>query len=363
MSHELRTPLNAILGFAQLLEMASPTPRQRQHLEQILKGGEHLLELINEVLDLSRIEAGRLQLSLEPIRVRHLCAEVRDLIQPLADQRGISLGAPCSTEPDLFVLADNQRLKQVLLNLLSNAVKYNRERGSVTLTWEELPPGRVCLAVHDTGPGLPPEKRERLFHPFDRLGAEATAVEGTGLGLVLCKRLTEAMGGTLRFISTAGEGTTFFVELPKTTGAQEQLARTRAAAALAPVAGPLARTVLYIEDNLDNLALIDGILAYRPQVRLLSAMQGGLGLELARQHHPDLILLDVHLPDMRGEEVLRQVRADPRLRNTPVVVISADATPNQTERLRTAGAWAYLNKPIDVVRFLALLDQSLSQRG
>jgi CheY-like chemotaxis protein len=250
------------------------------------------------------------------------------------------------------------------LNLVSNAVKYNRERGSVTLTWEELPPGRVRLAVHDTGPGLSPEKRERLFHPFDRLGAEATAVEGTGLGLVLSKRLTEAMGGTLRFTCTAGQGTTFFVELPKASGAQEQLARSGAAAALDPVAaGPLARTVLYIEDNLDNLALIEGILAYRPQVRLLSAMQGGLGLELARQHHPDLILLDVHLPDMRGDEVLRQVQADPRLRDTPVVVITADATPNQAERLRAAGAWEYLTKPIDVARFLALLDQSLPKRG
>jgi PAS domain S-box-containing protein len=305
MSHELRTPLNAILGFAQLLEMSSPTARQRLHLEQILKGGAHLLELINEVLDLARIEAGRLHLSLEPIRVRYLCAEVRDLVQPLAEQRAIRFESPCAAEPDLFVLADNQRLKQVLLNLLSNAVKYNREQGSVALTWDALPLGRVRLAIHDTGPGLPPEKQERLFHPFDRLGAEATAVEGTGLGLVLSKRLTEAMGGTLQFTDTAGAGTTFFVELPQATGAQERLARSKATAALAPVfSGPQARTVLYIEDNLDNLSLIEGILAYRPHVRLLSAMQGGLGLDLARQHQPDLILLDVHLPDMRGDEVL-----------------------------------------------------------
>jgi PAS domain S-box-containing protein len=394
MSHELRTPLNAILGFTQLLEMGSPSPRQRLHLEQILKGGQHLLELINEVLDLARIEAGRIQLSLEPIRVRHLCAEVRDLIQPLAEQRGIHFaapsplplshpgergakdplspgwerrrgeGAPCGEEPDLYVLADNQRLKQVLLNLVSNAVKYNREQGSVTLTWEELPPGRVRLSVRDTGPGLPPEKRDRLFNPFDRLGAEATAVEGTGLGLVLSKRLTEAMGGTLSFTSTVGQGTTFFVELPKVTGALEQLAQRRAAAAPAPAqASPASRTVLYIEDNLDNLALIEGIVAYRPQVRLLSAMQGGLGLDLARQHHPDVILLDVHLPDMQGDEVLRQLQADPRLRGTPVVVISADATPSQAARLCAAGASAYLAKPIDVARFLTLLDQLLPVGG
>jgi PAS domain S-box-containing protein len=363
MSHELRTPLNAILGFAQLLEMGSPTPRQRQHLEQILKGGEHLLELINEVLDLAQIEAGRIHLSPEPIRLRHLCAEVRDLIQPLAEQRGIRFAAPCAEEPDLYALADNQRLKQVLLNLVSNAVKYNRERGSVTLTWEELPPGRVRLVVRDTGPGLPPEKRQRLFNPFDRLGAEATEVEGTGLGLVLSKRLTEAMGGTLGFVSTGGQGTTFFVELPQATGARGRQAQVRAAAALAPAAGSQDRSVLYVEDNLDNLALIEGVLAYRPRVRLLSAMQGGMALDLARQHRPDLILLDVHLPDMPGDEVLRRLRADSRLRRTPVIVISADATPHQAERLRAAGAWEYLTKPIDVARFLTLLDQFLPERG
>jgi CheY-like chemotaxis protein len=294
---------------------------------------------------------------------------VRDLIQPLAEQRGIHLAAPCAEEEDLYVLADNQRLRQVLLNLVSNAVKYNREHGSVTLTWEGHAPGRVRLSVRDTGPGLPPEKRKRLFNPFDRLGAEATAVEGTSLGLVLSKRLMEAMGGTLGVASTSGQGTTFFVELPSARGRDlettppRELAESRVTAALAPAAGPRGPVVLYVEDNLDNLALIEGILAHRPQVRLLSAMQGGLGLDLARQHQPDLILLDVHLPDMPGDEVLRQLQADPRLRGTPVVVISADATPHQVERLRGAGAWEYLTKPIDVARFLALLDPFLQEGG
>jgi CheY-like chemotaxis protein len=361
MSHELRTPLNAILGFGQLLEMRSLTPRQRPQLEQILKGGRHLLELINEVLDLARIEAGRLHLSLDPIAVRQACAEVCDLVRPLAERHGIRVEAPCATVQDVNVGADNQRLKQVLLNLLANGVKYNCVHGSVSLTWEELPKGRVRLAVRDTGPGIAPEKQRRLFNPFDRLGAEATAVEGTGLGLVLSKRLTETMGGTLDLVSTVGQGTTVFLELPRS--APVQPSGRRSPAALAPATACSGRgTVLYIEDNRANLGLMEDILACRPEVQLLSAMQGGTGLALARQHHPDLILLDVHLPDMPGDEVLRQLQSDPHLRATPVVVISADATQPQVERLRTAGAWDYLTKPLDVPRFLTLLDRFLHER-
>jgi PAS domain S-box-containing protein len=359
MSHELRTPLNAILGFGQLLEMGSPTPRQRQHVEQILKGGRHLLELINEVLDLSRIEAGRMHLSLEPVSVRQVCAEACDLVRPLAERHGIRVEAPCATGVDVHVLADNQRLKQVLLNLVGNGVKYNHAHGSVSLSWEERPDGRVRLAVHDTGPGIPPEKRERLFSPFDRLGAEATAVEGTGLGLVVSKRLTEAMGGTLELAGTAGQGTTILVDLPRAASpARPAERRAPAEPAPAPI-GTGNRTVLYIEDNRANLGLMEDVLVYRPEVQLLAAMQGGAGLELAREQRPDVILLDVHLPDMPGDEVLRQLRADPRLRAVPVVVISADATPHQVERLRAAGAKDYLTKPIDVSRLLALLDRLL----
>jgi PAS domain S-box-containing protein len=359
MSHELRTPLNAILGFGQLLEMGSPTPRQRQQVEQILKGGRYLLELINEVLDLSRIEAGRMHLSLEPVSVRQACAEVCDLVRPLAERHGIRVEAPCATGADVHVLADNQRLKQVLLNLVANGVKYNHAHGSVSLSWEERPDGRVRLAVRDTGPGIPPEKRERLFSPFDRLGAETTAVEGTGLGLVLSKRLTEAMGGTLNLVSAAGEGTTILVDLPRAAAPSRSAVRRAAVAPAQALASPGNRTVLYIEDNRANLGLMEDVLAYRPEVQLLSAMQGSAGLELARTYRPDLILLDVHLPDMSGDEVLRQLRVDPRLRAIPVVVISADATPHQVEQLRAAGARDYLTKPIDVSRFLGLLDRLL----
>jgi PAS domain S-box-containing protein len=356
MSHELRTPLNAVLGFGQLLDMGAPSPQQRQHIEQILKGGRHLLELINEVLDLARIEAGGLHLSLQPLAVRQVCAEVCDLVGPLAQRHDIRVEAPCAAGEDVYVLADNQRLKQVLLNLLANGVKYNHTHGSVSLSWQELQGGWVRLAVRDTGPGIAPEKQQRLFSPFDRLGAETTAVEGTGLGLVLSKRLTDAMGGKLHLTSTVGQGTTVLVELPRADPPRRVGAG--AAAALSPAtASPGRGSVLYIEDNRANLSLMQDILANRPAVRLLSAMQGGAGLELAAQHRINVILLDAHLPDMPGEEVLRQLQSDPQLRATPVIIISADATAQQIERYRAAGAREYLTKPIDVARLLALIDR------
>jgi CheY-like chemotaxis protein len=286
---------------------------------------------------------------------------VCDLVRPLAEKHGVRVEASCDAAADLYVRADNQRLKQVLLNLLGNGVKYNLAHGCVSLTWEELPEGRVRLAVRDTGPGITPEKQQRLFNPFDRLGAEATAVEGTGLGLVLSKRLTEAMGGTLDLTSTAGRGTTVFVDLPR--AAPPQRLGRRAPAAPTPATASRERgSVLYIEDNRANLGLMEDILAYRPGVRLLSALQGAAGLQLARQHRPNLILLDIHLPDMSGDEVLRQVRSDPHLRGTPVLVISADATAPQIERLCAAGAWDYLTKPLDVPRVLSLLDRLLRER-
>jgi PAS domain S-box-containing protein len=354
MSHELRTPLNAILGFGQLLEMGTPTAQQRQQIEQILKGGRHLL-------DLARIEAGGLQLTLEPLAVRQVCAEACDLVRPLAQRHGIRVEAPCATGQDVYVRADNQRLKQVLLNLLANGVKYNHPDGVVSLTWEACPDARVRLAVRDTGPGIAPELHERLFNPFDRLGAEASAVEGTGLGLVVSKRLTDAMGGTLEFTSAVGQGTTVVVELPR-AAAPQRIDRS-AQYAPRPASPEVGHgTVLYIEDNRANLALMEDILAQRPAVRLIAAQCGGTGLELARHHHPDLILLDAHLPDMPGEEVLRQIRSDPHLSEIPVVIISADATRAQVERLRAAGARDYLTKPIDVPRFLVLLDRFMLPR-
>ncbi len=365
MSHELRTPLNAILGFGQLLEMDHLSPDQRESVQHILKGGRHLLALIDEVLDIARIEAGRLSMSQEPVSIDDVLKQSLTLVGPMALTRGIQLSsdqrAPSSRR---HVFADRQRLTQVLLNLLSNAVKYNRERGSVVVSCEEVPGGRMRVTVSDSGPGIQPDKLARLFTPFDRLGAEQTGIEGVGLGLSLSKRLMEAMGGTLGVTSAPGQGSTFWIELPIVESPEERVVE---AGERLPVPAELeasrkARVVLYVEDNLSNLKLIQRLLAHRPEVRLLPAMQARLGLQLAREHRPTLILLDLQLPDISGEEVLRQLRETPETRDIPVAIISADATPGRLERLRAAGAWQYLTKPLDVKQFLIVLDEALKER-
>ena len=362
MSHELRTPLNAILGFGQLLEMDSLEPENQESVQQILKGGRHLLALINEVLDIARIESGSITLSLEPIVLPDALWEAMDLIHPLAAEQGIELKAEESWPADRHVEADRQRLKQVLLNLLSNAVKYNRPAGRVTVRCLEVPGDGLRVEVSDQGAGIPPQLMDRLFVPFDRLGAEASGVEGTGLGLALSKRLMEAMGGTLGVDSAPGGGSTFFFELPLAAapGAGEE--ETEAALRLPSGTPEGTHTLLYIEDNTANLRLIERALGHRPDLTLLSAMQGSMGLDLARQHLPDLVLLDLHLPDMAGEELLRTLQADPRTRQIPVIVISADATSGQVRSLLAAGARAYLTKPLDMARFFEVVDETLRER-
>jgi CheY-like chemotaxis protein/anti-sigma regulatory factor (Ser/Thr protein kinase) len=359
MSHELRTPLNAILGFGQLLEMDALSGRQGESVSHILRAGRHLLGLINEVLDISRIEAGRLQLSLEPVPVRETVGQAIQLVQPTATALVISVAADTIDER-LHVLADRQRLQQVLLNFLSNAVKYNRMRGTVRVACETTD-ARVRIAISDTGAGIAADKLERLFVPFDRLGAEATAVEGTGLGLALTKTLVDAMRGTLDVESAVGRGSTFAVTLPRAQapGAGEEAAELHAAAA-AGVAPQRPRTILYIEDNVSNLRLVESILSRRGGFTVLSAMQGRVGFELARDHRPDLILLDRHLPDIQGEQVFRLLQDDPRTRAIPVVILSADALVSGMQALLDAGVRAYLTKPLDVRRLLALIDETLA---
>ena len=362
MSHELRTPLNAILGFGQLLAMDGLEPQHQESVEQILKGGKHLLDLINEVLDIARIESGRMTLSLEPVVLADALSEAIGLIQPLAAEQGIELKAEDARSADRYVRADRQRLKQVLLNLLSNAVKYNRSGGRVIVRCLEVQGEGLRVEVSDQGAGIPPEMMDRLFLPFERLGAEGTGVEGTGLGLALSKGLTEAMGGSLGMTSIPGQGSTFFVELPRAEEPGVTDEQGEAGRRLGAPAPDGSHTLLYIEDNLANLRLIERALDHRPGLILLSAMQGSLGLDLARQHQPDLILLDLHLPDMPGEEVLRHLRGDPRTQRIPVIVISADATPGQIRNLLATGARAYLTKPIDVSRFFEAVDQALAER-
>jgi PAS domain S-box-containing protein len=346
MSHELRTPLNAVIGFAQLLQLDPLEDQQRESVEQILKAGRHLLGLINEVLDIARIEAGTMTMSLEPVHLGSVIAEALSLISPLADDAGVTLVADPSEFGDLHVQADQQRLKQVLINLLSNAVKYNRRGGEIAVECRPLGGERIEVAVADTGHGLTPEQLERLFEPFERLGAERTAVEGTGLGLPLSRRLMEAMGGAMAAESEPDAGTTLRIVLDVAAGPVDDGAAGAAAAAPRPRADR--RTVLYIEDNLSNLKLVERLLERVPEVRLIPAMQGQLGLELARRHQPDLILLDLHLPVLNGRDVLQALKDDPATARIPVVVLSADATPSQVERLLAAGAADYATKPIDV---------------
>jgi signal transduction histidine kinase/FixJ family two-component response regulator len=359
MSHELRTPLNAILGFGQLLQTAPLSEDDHDSADHIVKAGRHLLELINEVLDLSRIESGRLTLSPEAVRIDELLRETVDLMGPTAARRGLTVTVDLPTD-DAHVHADRQRLKQVLLNILSNAIKYNREAGEIEVRSERVGAERLRVSVRDTGPGIASSRMPALFEPFERLGAEASAVEGTGLGLALARRLVEAMGGAIGVDSTEGQGSTFWIDLALTESPVAAFERANGGAVpWAPTAAP-ERTLLLIEDNLSNLKLIERILKARPGVGLLSAMQGGLGLELARQHRPDLILLDLHLPDIPGDEVLHRLRADPATREIPIVVVSADATDGRIRRLREAGATAYLTKPLDVAELLRLVDESVT---
>jgi signal transduction histidine kinase/ActR/RegA family two-component response regulator len=363
MSHELRTPLNAILGFAQLLEMDELREDQQESLGYILSAARHLLALINEVLDIAAIEAGRLTLSLEPVWVADVVSETVSLIRPLADQQGILLVSPART-CDAHVLGDRQRLKQVLLNLLSNAVKYNRPAGSVHLTCEHVN-GRLRVKVADTGPGIPAEALERLFVPFERLGSEHGTVEGTGLGLPLSKRLADAMGGSLELESIPQQGSTFWVELPLIEAPAEAAADLGAAPQPEPEQVEQTGhdlTVLYIEDNVSNLQLVERVMQRRG-IALISAMRPQLGLDLAGEHQPDLILLDLHLPDMPGQEVFRRLRANAKTAEIPVVVLSADARPNLISRMLDDGVRAFLTKPLDVKQLLELIDAVADERA
>lgn len=355
-SHELRTPLNAILGFAQLLELDLKDSPQATHVGHILAAGRHLLGLIDEVLDIARIESGETKLDLAPQALAPLANEVRELIAPLAAQQGVKvlLG---DTLAGLAMRADRQRLRQVLLNLLSNAVKYNRVGGEVRVEAERLGE-QVALRVSDTGHGIAPALLSRLFTPFDRLDAENGLVQGTGLGLSVSRQFARCMGGDIEARSTPGVGSTFVLRLPAAAAPEnEETGIAALSDTLAATAESARRTVLVIEDNLSNLALVQALVARRPAWQLVSARDGREGISLARAHKPELILLDLNLPGLGGEAVLAVLLAEamrPRMR---IVIVSADAQPDTIARLRAAGADDYLTKPLAVPNVLALLDQ------
>ena len=365
MSHELRTPMNAILGFAQLLQISHKDPltsTQQERVRQIVKGGQHLLDLINEILDISRIEANRLQISPEPVAVRESIQEALDLTVPLAVKRHIQIVTKLgSTDENPFVLADRQRFKQVLLNLLSNAVKYNYDGGSVIISCQRTRSNYWRISIADTGPGISQTDQARLFIPFERLGSDQPHVEGTGLGLVLAKRFVELMHGQLGMESQVGRGSTFWIELPVTESPVEHLRRTGGTGGL-PVMSASAQTILYVEDNVANFELIQQVLADYSQLKLLWAADAKNGIELVHQYHPSLILLDLHLGKSNGVDVLRQLKQDQRTADIPVIVVSADATSGQPERLAALGAYAYLTKPFDVKRFVQLIEELLAEK-
>jgi PAS domain S-box-containing protein len=359
MSHELRTPMNAILGFGQLLENDADnplTPTQRSRVKELLRGGRHLLGLINEVLDLARIESGTLELHLEPVDLPALLNGCLRLVQPVAEQRAVAL--ELQAPADCHVLADRKRLEQVVLNLLSNAIKYNRRGGHVRLG-AGLDGERVRIEVSDSGPGISAQQQTRLFQAFERLGADRST-EGAGIGLALSKWLVNLMQGEIGVDSEPGRGSTFWVRLARATQAPSASAPTLPM----PLDGPPSdgeRTVLYIEDNPVNQLLMQGMLASRPSIRLLMADRAFTGLELAAACTPDLVLLDIQLPEMDGFEVLRRLRAAPATRSVPVVAVSANAMPSDVERAERAGFAEYLTKPLDMKRLLEVVDRRLGQ--
>jgi PAS domain S-box-containing protein len=361
MSHELRSPLNAILGFAQLMEsdVPAPTPAQSESIAQILQAGWHLLTLINEILDLAKVESGQVPLSEEPVSLADVMLESQAMIEPQAQQRGITLTFPRFDIP-MFVHADRTRVKQVLINLLSNAVKYNHEHGTVEVRCTSDTPGRVRISIRDDGAGLPPDQVAQLFQPFNRLGQEAGAVEGTGIGLVVAKRLVELMGGTIGVESTVGAGSLFWFELVSDAAPHHLREEAAAVSASRTPRGAGPYTLLYVEDNPANLKLIERIVLRHPEMRLLTAVSGDRGVAIARASHPDVILMDINLPGINGFEALKTLRSDPATEHIPVIAVSANAMPLDVERGLKAGFVRYLTKPIRVNELMEALNVTLA---
>ncbi|MSP48473.1 MAG: response regulator [Alphaproteobacteria bacterium] len=363
MSHELRTPLNAVIGFAQMLQIDrrdALTAKQREYCQDVESAGRHLLALVNDVLDLARIESGNERLSVERVAAADALAGVGGAMTTIAERAGIELRIDAAADvPDLR--ADDRRLHQILLNLVSNGIKYNRKGGSVRVSVEVAAGDRVRFVVADTGIGIAADRQKELFEPFHRLGQEHSAVDGTGIGLTICKRLAEAMGGSIGFSSAAGRGSVFWVELPADTSTSAAGAGAAAEASDPPSAETAAHpggfSLLYVEDNPSNMRLMEHLVSILPRVGLLTASNPRLGLELARAHRPDIILLDLHLPDMSGYEMFEHLKAMPETRDIPVMALSAAAMPNDIRRGLAAGFVRYLTKPIDVKEFLGAIGE------
>lgn len=362
MSHELRTPMNAILGFSQMLEhnpQSTMTPEEAENVREILHAGRHLMDLINEVLDLARIESGHLDLMTEPVAVAPVVNECLALVRPLAEQRHIHVSA--DADCDLIVLADHLRLSEILINLMSNAIKYNRDAGSIHIECHRVDNEMVRIAVQDTGRGIAPESMRRLFNPFERLESTHDGIEGTGIGLVLCKRMAEAMGGAIGVESTAGVGSTFWVDLPEAPSVTVTDAQAPTHIDAKPDDSGVTHTLLYIEGHEPSLRLMRKIVAMHDDLALLDSGTVEAGLELAAARHPDLILLALDVPNTDGLETLRRLREHPATREIPVIAITANATPNELAQGLAAGFADYLTEPIDIPRLLNLIDRLLNK--
>jgi len=361
MSHELRSPLNAILGFAQLMESESPLPSasQQESITQILQAGWHLLTLINEILDLAKIESGQMPMLQEPVSLAEVLEECEGMTEPQAQQRGIRMQFP-GAGGNFFVLGDRMRVKQVVINLLSNAIKYNSTNGSVKVSCTESSPGRIRVSVRDTGPGLAPGELAQLYQPFNRIGREAGTEEGTGIGLVVVKRLVGLMGGEVGVESNVDVGSVFWFELVAAAIPISEDIKGSLAAILPPVPGAAAQyTLLYVEDNPANMQLVASIIARHPELHLLTAVTGELGLTIARESRPDAILMDINLPGISGIEAMRMLRQDPATAHIPVIALSSNATPADIAEGLRAGFRHYVTKPIKVDAFMAALTATL----
>ncbi len=361
MSHELRTPMNAILGFSQLMGLDDDlAAEQKDNLREIRMAGEHLLELINDVLDLSKVESGHLEFLLESVAVRPVIEECLGMVASLADKNDIQTSHSCSE--GIIVCADRRRLKQVIINLLSNAIKYNRRGGSVTLALKPEPGERLRILVTDTGPGIAKARQAELFQPFNRLDAENSEIEGTGIGLTLTRRIVEMMGGTVDLESQEGVGSTFWIELALESPVKSQAKQVddnHETKQLLTLANTEQHKVLYIDDNAGNLKLVKQIFKYSTHIKLLTAHTPVLGIELAKTQQPELIFLDIHMPGMDGYQVLEVFKADNSLKNIPVIAVTAYAMERDIEAGKAAGFSDYITKPMDVTYLRILIDQLL----
>ncbi len=364
MSHELRTPLNGILGFSQILEeglLGELTEEQKEAIEDILRSGKHLLELVNDILDISRIESGKVALSMKPILLQSLITEVINLVQPIASKRNIKIINNANEKEKIYVIADYTRLRQILINIFSNAIKYNKDEGWVKIDFKKITDNKVKITIEDSGIGIHRDKIKKLFEPFERLGRESSNIEGTGIGLTVVKKLIELMNGKIEVESSLGIGSSFSLIFPITSDTENKKGKeNKERNIVLKKTYQEEKKILYIEDNLSNTRVVERMLLARTNIKLIHAAQGRIGIELAIAQRPNLILLDINLPDINGHKVLKKLKKIPELKNIPVVAVSADVMENNIEKTKKSGFSDFLKKPLDMKKFLEIIDKYLT---